>query len=47
MILPGRVTEADRPWSVLVPITVFYPEVEAFFDGVETPDLQARVRPAP
>lgn len=28
----------DRPWSVLVPITVFYPEVEAFY--ARTPDLR-------
>jgi D-3-phosphoglycerate dehydrogenase len=32
------VSPKDRPWSVLVPITVFYPEVEAFYAG--TPDLR-------
>jgi D-3-phosphoglycerate dehydrogenase len=29
---------ATRPWSVLVPITVFYPEVEEFY--AQTPDLR-------
>src|ERR1700683_4828581 len=35
------VSPKDRPWSVLVPITVFYPEVETFY--AETPDLRLEV----
>ena len=31
-------TSDVRPWSILVPITVFYPEVEAFYAA--TPDLR-------
>jgi D-3-phosphoglycerate dehydrogenase / 2-oxoglutarate reductase len=39
------VSPQDRPWSVLVPITVFYPEVEAFY--AETPDLRLEFALAP